>query len=59
MNNLVDLKIPKETIQYIESKRRKERYRITGYVVTGTILSAGILLFVFRRRRKLFGLRRK
>lgn len=59
MNNLVDLKIPAETIQYIESKRRKERYRITGYVVTGTILSAGILLFVFRRRKKLFGLRRK
>jgi len=50
--NILTLKIPEETINYIKAKQMKSKQKLTGFTVSGAVIASGILLFVFRRRNK-------
>lgn len=51
-NNLTELNLSSKTIQYINDKITKQRYKTIGWSIAGISLTSGIIIFYYRRKKK-------
>ena len=49
--NTINVTLSKETVNAIQAKRDRRKYKMIGYSITGVALGAGLLIFTIRRRR--------
>lgn len=52
LTNPVSLKLPKEVVAFITKKEKQKEFLVYGGIASVTLVSAGVLLLIFKRKRK-------